>query len=360
MEPQAATPSLPSRRLVVLLPAFNEGRQINETITSLRRQTHLADQLIVVADNCTDDTSDQAKRLNVEVYPTIGNIYKKAGALNQWLDKNLETLEDHDLVMVMDADSSLEEHFFERALGYIDQGYSAVGGVFQGKPGGGFVGALQRNEYARYARDVARKRGKTLVLTGTATVFVVGALKEVVKTRASGELPNAASEPHVYDTGALTEDNELTFALLHLHRKIIAPAECMLTTEVMSTWIQLWRQRLRWKRGAIENNLQYGLTRVTLKYWGLQVWGFVGIVVTALYLATLTYAIATNSLRWQLVWIIVTAVYSVERMVTVRSRKGWQILLAGLLVVEMPYDFFLQATHVKAFLDVVQRSKKDW
>lgn len=347
--------------LTVLIPAHNESSQIEETLGSLANQTRPADKIIVIADNCTDDTAQKSQRFpSVEVFITVGNTKKKAGALNQWLDTNLTETPDSDLIMVMDADSSLDENFLKNAIKYINQGYSACGGVFLGKPGGGLVGMFQRNEYARYARDIDRKNGKTLVLTGTATLFLASALKSVVKGRQEKVLPCIDGEAHVYDTGALTEDNELTFALLHLDHSIIAPTECALTTEVMSTWRDLWRQRRRWKRGAIENNLQYGITKVTLKYWGLQIWGFLGIIVTAIYLATLFYALATQSLRIQPIWVIVTLIFMLERMVTVHKRGFWQTLLAGTIVVEMIYDISLQGVHLLSFFDTIVGTKKNW
>ena len=84
----------------------------------------------------------------------------------------------------------------------------------------------------------------------------------------------------VYDTAVLTEDNELTLALLHLGYTVTSPEGCRLTTEVMESWGDLYRQRLRWKRGAIENLFDYGLTRVTVRYWLRQLMTLLGIVVT--------------------------------------------------------------------------------
>lgn len=254
-------------RLYVLIPAHNEEAGIAETLGSLKKQSRPPDAIIVILDNCVDNTREEVQHFkNVTVFETVKNFKKKAGGLNQWLDLNLAKIRDHDLIMVMDADSCLDKDFCKTAISYINRGYSACGGVFQGKTGGGIVGMFQRNEYVRYARDVARKDGATLVLTGTATIFLASALKDVVDSRKKGVIHCIDGESHVYDTGALTEDNELTFALLHLGHMIIAPAECALTTEVMPTWQQLWRQRRRWKRGAIENCLQYGLNRHTVKY----------------------------------------------------------------------------------------------
>ena len=72
----------------------------------------------------------------------------------------------------------------------------------------------------------------------------------------AGTLPGAPAQ--VYDTNVLTEDNELTLALLHLGYAILSPRQCLLETEVMTDWHALWHQRLRWKRGALENLIDYG------------------------------------------------------------------------------------------------------
>ena len=90
------------------------------------------------------------------------------------------------------------------------------------RAGGGFVGTCQRNEYARYARDVRRLKGRALVLTGTATAFRVSTLRDVLRARHDGRLPHR-SRGQVYDTNVLTEDNELTLALMHRGWKILAP-----------------------------------------------------------------------------------------------------------------------------------------
>lgn len=355
--------------LTVLIPAHNEGTPtgtpgavapLTETLQSLHAQTIPPDHVVVLADNCTDDTTEIAHAHGAEVFETVGNTDKKAGALNQWLDLNLSKLSDVDTVLVMDADSTLDEKFIGNALVYVAMGYDAVGGIFLGKPGGGLVGMFQRNEYARYARDVERKKGRTLVLTGTATVFRVDCLKGVLRGRDTGVIPDTGEVSHVYDTKALTEDNELTFALLHMGYKIIAPPECGLKTEIMETWADLRRQRFRWKRGAIENNHDYGLTRYTAKYHFLQWWSGLGIVVTLLYLATMVFAIASGSFHVVMFWLAITVVYILERVVTVHKRGPKQMAIAGLLVVEMPYDITLQLVQAKAFFAAMLQTKKNW
>lgn len=358
--------------LTVLVPAHKGGTipgsrhrpQIHEMLDSLAEQTVRPDRVIILINNCKDDTPELAQEAGAEVAFVPPNPDKKAGALNWWLDAHLDEQSDEDLLMVMDADTILNPDFVENALGYIARGYHAVGGVFLGKEGGGFVGMLQRNEYSRYARDVERRNGKALVLTGTATIFTGRCLKDVVIGRERGVIPNSAEEggrAQVYDTKALTEDNELTFAILHLGYAIVAPAECGLTTEVMDTWRDLAHQRERWKRGAIENNRHYGLTRYTWNYWRLQLWGTIGIVATLLYLVTVAWAFATGNVHLHLVWVGVTVVYALERFVTVVKRRGiLQGLIGASIFIEMPYDLFLQMVQLKAIVSSTFRTSARW
>jgi len=327
-------------------------------LASVRQQTYPVDEIIVIADNCTDATPAIAQAAGARVFVTQGNRHKKAGALNQVLAGLLPQASGHDRIMVMDADSMLDPGFTEAAMAWLAPGssYGGIGGTFRGRPSDGSRGLLQRwveesqrSEYARYERDVRRKGGEVLVLTGTATIFNVTALQEVVARRGQ-----------VYDTEVLTEDNELTLAVRHLGWQVRSPAACTLSTEVMATWRELYRQRLRWKRGAMENLRQYGLTRFTAKHWGYQVVGLTGILVTALYLATLAYGIGTATMHLQGLWMGVTLIFLAERVVTVRSRGRRPMIVAATLLPEMVYDLFLQATHLKAIADAIIGRRREW
>ena len=54
-------------RLAVLMPAHNESLVISQTIQSILPQLSVGDQLLVVADNCTDETASIAKSLGASV-----------------------------------------------------------------------------------------------------------------------------------------------------------------------------------------------------------------------------------------------------------------------------------------------------
>jgi cellulose synthase/poly-beta-1,6-N-acetylglucosamine synthase-like glycosyltransferase len=346
--------------LVALIPAHDEQQGIAAAIRGLQQQSVPPDRIIVVADNCTDDTAAVARDHGAEVVETVGNTAKKAGALNQVLATLLPTLESDDMVLVQDADSALDEQFLEIARRKLaSPRLGAVGGVFRGSEGGGFVGYLQRNEYARYARDVRRLNGKCLVVTGTAAVLRVAVLREISAARLAGRIPVGDGRGGVYDTTVLTEDNELTFAIRHLGYDVLSPKGCTLVTEIMPTWRELWRQRLRWKRGAVENCVQYGLTRVTLPYWGRQLLTMAGCLVTYLYLFTIVLAVATGSFHLQLFWLAMTGIFVVERVVTVRDR-GWRHMVPAVLMYELVLDVFLQLVHTKAYLDAALRRGRAW
>jgi cellulose synthase/poly-beta-1,6-N-acetylglucosamine synthase-like glycosyltransferase len=343
--------------IVALLPAHNEAAGIANAVRSLQEQTLPPDSIIVIADNCNDNTAELALEAGALVFETRGNTAKKAGALNQALQE-LECPADA-LVLVMDADSALDPEFLSTASARLAKGdVAAVGGTFYGQPGGGLVGFFQRAEYGRYARDVARLKGKVLVLTGTATLFKISTLREVSAARGSA-LPG--EKGRVYDTRVLTEDNELTLAILHLGHSIVSPLGCRLTTEVMPTWKALAQQRLRWKRGAIENLVDYGLTRITLRYWLRQVMSLLGVLVTAAYLASILYAVLfVGHLQLSPFWLAASGVFALERVVTVRSRGWLHMAVAVPLVIEMFYDLFLQAVQARAFLQAALVQERNW
>src|SRR3954462_2314679 len=225
--------------------------------------------------------------------------------------------------MIMDADSVIVPEFLRTAMARLeaDPDLIAVGGVFSGETGSGLVGQLQRNEYTRYQRYISRRRGKVFVLTGTASLFRAYALKAVADSR--GELlPGDAGR--VYDTLAMTEDNEMTLALKSLGARMVSPMQCRVITEVMPTWGALWRQRLRWQRGALENIGAYGLTRATLRYWLQQIGiGYGTIALNAYLVLVLITLLAADSFELVWFWTAIGLIFVVERVVTVWP-IGWR------------------------------------
>lgn len=346
--------------VTVLIPAHNEEASLPATIASLQAQPHSPERIIVVADNCTDKTVALARSAGVEVFESVGNTKKKAGALNQALKDLLPTQGDNDVVMIMDADTSLDDGFLESAVRRFtaDRALMAVGGLFYGEAGHGLLGQFQRNEYIRYAREMQRRRGRVFVLTGTASLFRPKALRTIAERRGM-TIPGTTGD--VYDTAALTEDNELTIALKSLGGLMISPSECTVVTELMPTWRTLWAQRLRWQRGALENIGAYGVTPPTIRYWAQQLGiGYGVIALSAYWMLILIALLSIDTWIWFPFWLGLGTIFTIERVATV-WRGGWKArLLAVTLFPELLFDMYLNAVYVKGVIDISLGRKADW
>ena len=346
--------------VTVLIPAHNEEASLAATIASLLTQSHRPERVVVVADNCTDSTVAIARRAGVEVVESVDNVLKKAGALNQELKRLLPGQGDNDVVMVVDADTVLDDGFLAAAVTRMtdDRALMAIGGLFHGQEGCGLLGQLQRNEYIRYAREMRRRRGRVFVLTGTAALFRPLALRTVAASRGQ-VIPGTRGD--VYDTAALTEDNELTIALKSLGALMLSPEQCTVVTEVMPTWRALWSQRLRWQRGALENLGAYGVTPTTTRYWAQQLGIGYGVIALTSYLALIfLMAFSLDSWIWFPFWAGLGGLFAVERVVTA-WKGGWRARLLGLaLVPELVFAVFLNLVYVKGILDISLGRKASW
>ena len=229
---------------------------------------------------------------------------------------------------------------------------------FYGEEDGGLVGQLQRNEYTRYQRLVSRTRGRVFVLTGTASLFRAVAYQAVADLRGT-LLPGPPGQ--VYDTLALTEDNELTVALKTLGARMVSPLECRVVTEVMTNWHDLRQQRLRWHRGALENIGAYGLTRATAIYWFQQLSLGYGVIALNSYFLLLTVTLlAADSFAISLFWTVIGLIFVVERVVTVWA-VGWPgRLLAAPIVIELGYVVVLQVVFVTSLVQIATGRRAGW
>lgn len=334
-------------RIVALIPAHNEAQVVGVAIDAVASQV---DAVIVVADNCTDDTATVAELAGAKVFTTTGNTHRKAGALNQAIAALLPG--SYDFLLIVDADSIVAPDFIEHAMAVMSRRTGAVGGVFYGEPGAGLVGQLQRNEYVRYAREVGRRRGKARVLTGTASLFPAHVVAAVAASRPEGRR-------HFYDRDALTEDMEVTLAIKSLGWNCLSPRDCWVTTEVMPTWADLARQRVRWTRGAFENLRAYGLNSTTLPYFAVQAMMLLGAAAFLAYVALTVVLIDVGGFRVQWPWLAIGAIFLAERVVTVWPERRGR-LLALTMLPEMVYDLFQQMILFRCLLDTMTGRRQHW
>jgi cellulose synthase/poly-beta-1,6-N-acetylglucosamine synthase-like glycosyltransferase len=100
-------PSSPSPRTIVLVPAHNEQAVIEATLASLRGELDEHTSLLVVADNCEDDTPERAERAGARVVRRVDPTRRGKGyAIEFGLNELAKA--PPDIVVIVDADCRVE------------------------------------------------------------------------------------------------------------------------------------------------------------------------------------------------------------------------------------------------------------
>ena len=94
--------------LVVLIPAHDEEQVIDETLMSLKKQITKNDRIIVIADNCRDDTVNIARRRGIEVVARKNfNELGKGFALGFGIEHIVISQIIPDALVILDADCTV-------------------------------------------------------------------------------------------------------------------------------------------------------------------------------------------------------------------------------------------------------------
>jgi cellulose synthase/poly-beta-1,6-N-acetylglucosamine synthase-like glycosyltransferase len=99
----SATNSNIAARIAVLVPAHNESDGLLPTLEDIKRQLRSGDEVLVVADNCTDDTAAVAKAAGAEVIERHDPVQRGKGYA---LDFGIQHLSaaPPDILIMIDAD----------------------------------------------------------------------------------------------------------------------------------------------------------------------------------------------------------------------------------------------------------------
>jgi cellulose synthase/poly-beta-1,6-N-acetylglucosamine synthase-like glycosyltransferase len=109
----AAAPGTVSHKTAVLIPAHNEGAGILPTIRDVQAQLGPNDRVLVVADNCTDDTAAVVQAAGVEVTVRADLARRGKGFALEFGVRHLGH-NPPDVVVIMDADCRLGENALRR------------------------------------------------------------------------------------------------------------------------------------------------------------------------------------------------------------------------------------------------------
>ena len=348
--------------IVAVIPAHDEADWIEAVLANLAVQTREPDRIVVISDNSTDDTVALARKADVEVWESVDNHHKKGGALNQALARLLPELDDSDYVFVQDADTMPVPCWLEVALAWSASHPGAViSGRYASPPTGrSLLRIIQENEFAKDGRALDRRNNQTRIVVGTSALFPVATLRAVIRARVDGALPGPRSAT-VYSTYSITEDYELTLALKTLGFETLSPPQCDSVTDVMLTIPALWRQRIRWQRGAFTDLRVYGLNRVTAYYYASQaswVLGMLTVVMIGLQIALVVSV--SGHYRPAPVWIGTLPLFIAHRVISVHRTGAKGMLVAAVLIPETAYDFFRYAVYLSCAWKAMTGREAKW
>ena len=332
-------------RVVALIPAHNEEEQIRATIDSVRSQTYRVERILVVADNCEDRTAALAAEAGAEVCLTVGNLTKKAGALNQGMDFLCRGGGDCDYLLQMDADTILESRFVEHAVLELEQD-NALAGVcarFLTKPSKGLLPWLQRMEYQRLDRHTAHRRHKIHCLSGTATVLRYALLQE-----------------RPWDERSLVEDYALTLDLLEQGWRVKRADHAIAWTETKPTLREFWAQRLRWARGTLDELVRRGWATHTRKTMLAHVCAYVVVTLRWLWVSLLLSSLLFFGFGFSWIWLCVVPIIVAERVRSVWP-LGWKArTLAATWLPDEIYQILWEAYMLHALWASWRRRELAW
>jgi cellulose synthase/poly-beta-1,6-N-acetylglucosamine synthase-like glycosyltransferase len=111
VEPAYATNTRP--KVAVILPAHDEEKCIGHTLTSIKPQLGNNDQVLVVADNCSDSTARIAREGGALVVERHDLMRRGKGFALDFGLQFLKSISSFDVIIIIDADCNLGAHFIE-------------------------------------------------------------------------------------------------------------------------------------------------------------------------------------------------------------------------------------------------------
>jgi poly-beta-1,6-N-acetyl-D-glucosamine synthase len=219
--------------------------------------------IIISADNCTDRTVEIARSFpGVIVRETVGNTFKKAGALNQaWDAYGRES----GYVFTMDADTVLAPDCVEQMKRILEE-KPDLGGVSAWpclKPSTAptlwteFVYRMIRLNYGGCKRLLRSRNYRTDVLAGAGTLL-------------RGNITNDVASLHggsPWMTNSIVEDYRISLDVRSLGHKIEVVPEAVAYTDPLTGLKQLWKQRVRWSSGTWQEIGRIGWKSYTWRVW---------------------------------------------------------------------------------------------
>lgn len=239
-----------NHRYAVIISARNESSVIQKLIDSIHNQTYPAEliDIFVVADNCTDDTAEIARKSGAVVYERFNNELVGKGYALDWLFERIRAdygNDKFDAFIVFDADNVVAPAFIEEMNKVYDNGYKIITSYRNSKNyGKNWITAgysLWFLREAKFLNNARMKLGTSCAISGTGFLIDSGIIKG-----------NNGWIHHL-----LTEDIEFTTDSIINGEKIGYCREAVLFDEQPETFKQSYIQRLRWSKGFYQVFAKY-------------------------------------------------------------------------------------------------------
>lgn len=229
------------RDITFIVPAYNEEGAVSDTVESLLNLNYPSEKVDVIAvnDGSNDGTLKELEKYGNRIEIVNKENTGKADSMNVALQKV-----DTELVACMDADSVPSENYLKRMVGYFkDSGVSGVTPAMKLRSDSNLAEKIQWTEYIYqiFLRKVFALFDVQYVMPGPGSVYRTKFLKS------SGG----------WDTETHTEDMEIAFRMMHEGCRLENSTNAVVKTSPPSSFSALFRQRVRWYRGYIENFVKY-------------------------------------------------------------------------------------------------------
>ncbi len=241
-----------AQNLTVLIPAYNEGKNIPETIRSLREQTTPPAHIFVIDDGSSDDTSEVGRACGATVLRPEKNTGSKAAAQNFALPFVTTAF-----TMTIDADTTLAVDAIEKlSPAFSDPSVVTACGFVVPR----YVRTLwERGRYVEYLASLTLMKpiqdyfASTVVSSGCFSAYRTNILKSV-----GG-----------WSMRTVAEDMDLTWTFyMSGHRtRYIADAICYPIEP--HTFSLLKKQLTRWTHGFVQNIMMHWRKVIHIKYLNL-------------------------------------------------------------------------------------------
>lgn len=230
-----------NRKFACVIPAHNEERNIAKTVSSLRSVEYPRGlfHVIVIADNCTDDTASVAWHAGAMVLERSDMVKRGKGQALQWaFDQLLKSPVQYEGFVVIDADSVVSKNFLQVMNWYLEQGYGSIQSADLVAPNPGAwsseVSRISLTLY-NYVRPLGRKLLKCSAgLRGNGMCFSAETLRNVP-----------------WQAHSLTEDLEYGLILLERGISTIFAPETRVLATMPAKSKNAESQRTRWEGGRL-------------------------------------------------------------------------------------------------------------